>query len=162
MQYAGKFIKNIVKYCIWLTMLFLGFISGKQIRFPRKWAKTSKSPGSLTNTRCFAWAHWTFSFRQATIESMRHGQAAAISTSQCRWGPSRQWQSRSCQRRARVLVSSRSSKEFSIILFKFTIFWSVPHIAFGRIWQHGKYCYSVAVICIQFWDFSKKVQSREV
>ena len=33
-------------------MLFLGFISSKQIIFPRKWAETSQSPGSLTSTQC--------------------------------------------------------------------------------------------------------------
>ena len=32
-------------------MLFLGFISGKRIRFPGKWAKTLKNPGSLTSTQ---------------------------------------------------------------------------------------------------------------
>ena len=32
-------------------MLFLGFISGKRIQFPGKWAKTSKNPGSLTSTQ---------------------------------------------------------------------------------------------------------------
>ena len=32
-------------------MLFLGFISGKRIRFPGKWAKTFKNPGSLTSTQ---------------------------------------------------------------------------------------------------------------
>ena len=44
-------IKDIVKYCIYQTMLFLGFISGKRIRFPGKWAKTLKNPGSLTSTQ---------------------------------------------------------------------------------------------------------------
>ena len=40
-------------------MLFLGFISGKRIRFPRKWAKTLKNPGSLTSTQNLAksWTH---------------------------------------------------------------------------------------------------------
>ena len=32
-------------------MLFLDFISGKRIGFPGKWAKTLKSPGSLTSTQ---------------------------------------------------------------------------------------------------------------
>ena len=32
-------------------MFFLGFISGKRIQFPGKWAKTSKNPGSLTSTQ---------------------------------------------------------------------------------------------------------------
>ena len=32
-------------------MLFLGFISGKRIQFPRKCAKTSKNPGSLASTQ---------------------------------------------------------------------------------------------------------------
>ena len=32
-------------------MLFLGFISGKRIRFPGKWAKSLKNPGSLTSTQ---------------------------------------------------------------------------------------------------------------
>ena len=32
-------------------MLFLGFISGKRIQFPGKWAKTLKNPGSLTSTQ---------------------------------------------------------------------------------------------------------------
>ena len=32
-------------------MLFLGFTSGKRPRFPGKWAKTSKNPGSLTSTQ---------------------------------------------------------------------------------------------------------------
>ena len=32
-------------------MLFLGFISGKRIIFPGKWAKTFKNPGSLTSTQ---------------------------------------------------------------------------------------------------------------
>ena len=32
-------------------MIFLGFISGKRIRFPGKWAKTFKNPGSLTSTQ---------------------------------------------------------------------------------------------------------------
>ena len=34
-------------------MLFLGFISGKRIRFPGKWAKTLKNPGSLTSTQTY-------------------------------------------------------------------------------------------------------------
>ena len=38
-------------------MLFLGFISGKRIRFPGEWAKTLKNQGSLTSTQCWAWAH---------------------------------------------------------------------------------------------------------
>ena len=32
-------------------MLFLGFISGKRIRFPGEWAKTQKKSGSLTSTQ---------------------------------------------------------------------------------------------------------------
>ena len=32
-------------------MVFLGFISGKTIRFPGKCAKTLKNPGSLTSTQ---------------------------------------------------------------------------------------------------------------
>ena len=32
-------------------MSFLGFISGKRISFPGKWAKTFKNPGPLTSTQ---------------------------------------------------------------------------------------------------------------
>ena len=35
-------------------MLFLGFISGKRIRFPGKLVKTLNNPGSLTSTQLYA------------------------------------------------------------------------------------------------------------
>ena len=35
-------------------------------------------------------------------------------------------------------------------------------MTFGRIWQHGKIPQSAAVLCLQFWQFSKITKSREV